>query len=165
VVTNTSLSVLCVFCVSNSDFGPINSGLLPASIEICRGPWMTMILTGCAARFLECDPLLYQQLMLLAVACRNFHVQTLCEEGSPCSADHAICVLHGPMAGVTSLLGCCSNVPSDLSIHEVRFRGTLRHSHGQQQSEPSAALHWSQTSTFCPPKHPGGWRCIADYSN
>ncbi|CAD6241717.1 unnamed protein product [Miscanthus lutarioriparius] len=96
---------------------------------------------------------------------RNFHVQTLCEEGSPCSADHAICVLHGPMAGVTSLLGCCSNVPSDLSIHEVRFRGTLRHSHGQQQSEPSAALHWSQTSTFCPPKHPGGWRCIADYSN
>ena len=81
--------------VSDSDFGPVNPGLFPASIEICRGPWMTMILTGCAARFLECDPLLYQQLMLLAVACRNFHVQTLFEEGSPCSADHAICVLHG----------------------------------------------------------------------
>lgn len=104
-------------------------------------------------RFLKCDPLLYQQLMLLAGACRNFHVQTLSEEGSPCSADHAICVLHGPMAGATSHLGYCSNVPSDLSLLKVRFRGTLRHSHGQKQSEPSTALH------ILSPKHPGGWRC------
>jgi len=104
---------------------------------------MTMILAGCAARFLECDPLMYQQLMLLAIACRNFHVQTLSEEGSHCSADHAICVLHGPWQEQRRFWGAvqmCRRICPFTRLGSEALSGTAT-DNSKVSHQHSAALH------------------------
>jgi hypothetical protein len=85
VLCSKHLSVLCVFCLRFRFrffffFGP-NQPCTALSRTVVRGWQWFLLLTGYiiyAARLLECDPLLYQQLMLLlAVLSKLFHYMDL----------------------------------------------------------------------------------------